>query len=192
MKTKIVLMLILVFVLSLSIFATSCDVSQAEQETESNEVTSNKAEQPNDDKPKYDSPVIEDTEIKSETYSVEQSIAFANIDFSKVDKIIINSGYTGATAELTDAEDIAAVIDVVKDIEASDPISSRGYYGYSYSVTFICGEEEIFDFGILLAGENIIYYGLYETVGHHDYSCLYKITSGSYEDIDTVLGGFVN
>ena len=121
----------------------------------------------------------------------EQHVDFESKDLSSVDKMIITDGTNGAKAEITDPKQLAILIKVIKTIEGEEPISDRGYYGFHYNVVLYCGEETFFSFGLFSDVDRVyLTYGLYETVGGHDYCCRYILTNCSYEDIDNTFRAF--
>ena len=130
--------------------------------------------------------------IKSDvTYTVEQYVDFESKDLSKIDKIVITDGVSGADVEITNAEDISTIIGAVKTIEGKDPISNRGFYGVTYHVALYRGETEYLSFSLCPDYDDVyLLYGLYETKDGHDYPCRYTLTNCSYEDIASVLSEF--
>lgn len=117
-----------------------------------------------------------------------QYVDFENNDFSSIDKIIITDGSNGFKSEITNPKDISDIIDSIKTIEGKDPISDRGFYGFTYNVALYRNEEQCFSFGLFHDEGNVsLTCSLYETVNGHNYPCRYTLTNCSYEDIDRTL-----
>ena len=132
-------------------------------------------------------PVVElETTYRHLTYEYDQHVDFGSKDLSAVDKIVINA--SGAETEITDPKQIAVLVKAIKTIEGKDPISNLGFSGWHYAIALYCGEEQLFSFTLFADTDHVaLTYGLYETVGNHDYPCRYTLTNCSYEDIESVL-----
>lgn len=121
-------------------------------------------------------------------YDHEKHVDFESKDLSAADRIVITDGTSGAKAEITDPKKLSAIINAIKTIEGTDPISNKGFYGFHYYVVLYSEEEQLFSFGLFADTDSVaLTYGLYETAGGHAYPCRYTLTGGSYEDIDRVL-----
>lgn len=184
MKSRRILLILISAVLMVSSFLVSCSI----QQNTSSDTQETNASSDNTTTGEKDDENID--EIKS--YEVEQHIVLANKNFSSVDRIVIQDGITGKTVEVEEQKDIGSIIETVKQIEGVDPISNRGYYGYTYSVVFYCGEDEIFSFTVFPDVDNVDFTcGLYETVNGFDYPCRYTLINCSYEHIENTLKKFV-
>ena len=130
---------------------------------------------------------IEDTTSRELTKKLSLSV----IDFSLVDRIVVTNGATGERAYLNKALDKAnfkKILDVVKQIEATDPVSSRGYYGFTYHVELYYDYQPIYSFSLCPEGDGAsITCGYYETVGNFDYPARYKLTAPDYDSLAAVL-----
>lgn len=130
---------------------------------------------------------IEDTTSRELTEKLSLSV----IDFSLVDRIVVTNGATGERAYLNKALDKAnfkKILDAVKQIEATDPISSRGYYGFTYHVELYYDYQPIYSFSICPETNGAsITCGYYETVGGFDYPARYKLTEPDYASLAEIL-----
>ena len=130
---------------------------------------------------------IEDTNSRELTKKLSLSV----IDFSLVDNIVVTNGQTGGKAYLRpyfNKESYYAVLDVIKTIKATDPVSSRGYYGFTYHVELYYDNQPIYSFSLCPEGDGAsITCGYYETVGNFDYPARYKLTAPDYDHLAAVL-----
>ena len=130
---------------------------------------------------------IEDTTSRELTEKLSLSV----IDFSLVDRIVVTNGATGERAYLNKALDKAnfkKILDAVKQIEATDPVSSRGYYGFTYHVELYYDYQPIYSFSLCPEGDGAsITCGYYETVGNFDYPARYKLTEPDYDRLAEIL-----
>ena len=130
---------------------------------------------------------IEDTTSRDLTEKLSLSV----IDFSLVDRIVVTNGQTGGKAHLGpyfNKESYYAVLDVIKTIKATDPVSSRGYYGFTYHVELYYDNQPIYSFSLCPEGDGAsITCGYYETVGNFDYPARYKLTAPDYDHLAAVL-----
>jgi len=118
----------------------------------------------------------------------EENVDFSEKDLSVVDRVIVTDGATGERVEVTDSADVARAVDVISKIKGEEPVSDRGYYGFSYHVELYCGDKEILSFTVCPEVEyTALICGYYETVGGFDYPARYRLKGCSYEDIDAVL-----
>ena len=98
---------------------------------------------------------IEDTTSRELTEKLSLSV----IDFSLVDHIVVTNGQTGKKAYLRpyfNKESYYAVLDVIKTIKATDPVSSRGYYGFTYHVELYYDYQPIYSFSLCPEGDRIL------------------------------------
>ncbi len=185
MKIKLTLSLSVLFIIVL-VLLTSCD----KQDEISPSVQSNNNVIPTTEHDVKSNETDASTDIST---SVIQHIVFSDMISSNIDRIIMISGSTGEKVELKAPETIAPILEVVKCIEGINPISSRGYYGFTYRIELFSNETEILTFSVCpteLGG--IIYYGLYESVGAHNYPGRYELTNCTYERIDEILKNYFN
>jgi hypothetical protein len=81
------------------------------------------------------------------------------------------------------------ILDTVKKIEANAPVSSRGYYGFTYHVELYYDYQTVISFSICPEANGAsITCGYYETVGAFDYPARYKLTEPTYDHLAAVLG----
>ena len=122
----------------------------------------------------------------------ENELDLSKLELSLVDRIVVTGGMTGEQVYLRpyyNEESYFATLDAVKEIKAADPVSNRGYYGYTYYVELYYDYQTVFSFSVCPDADGAyIICGYYETVGGCDYPARYKLTSPSYEKLDEVLG----
>ena len=130
---------------------------------------------------------IEDTKSRE----LKKKLDLSDIDLSPVDRIVITNGQTGKRAYLNKWLDkvlFQTILDTVNKIEATDPISSRGYYGFTYHVELYYDYQMVFSFSICPEANGAsITCGYYETVGNFDYPARYKLTAPDYDHLAAVL-----
>ena len=118
----------------------------------------------------------------------------STIDFSLVNRIVITNGTTGEVKYLntySDKTGFNGVINAIKSIKATDPVSSRGYYGFTYPVELYYDYQTFFSFSLCPEADGAsIICGYYETVGGFDYPARYKLTNPTYEKFDELLGKY--
>ena len=115
-------------------------------------------------------------------------------DFSLVDRIVITNGSTGEKyymSDLSNRTGFSELFKAIKTIKATDPVSSRGYYGFTYHVELYYDYQSVFSFSLCTeAGGASITCGYYETVGNFDYAARYKLTEPAYAKLDEVLSKY--
>lgn len=131
---------------------------------------------------------IEDTKSRE----LIKKLDLSEIDLSLVDRIVVTNGQTGKRAYLNKWLDkvlFQTILDTVKKIEANAPVSSRGYYGFTYHVELYYDYQTVFSFSICPEANGAsITCGYYETVGGFDYPARYKLTAPDYDHLAAVLG----
>lgn len=131
---------------------------------------------------------IEDTKSRE----LIKKLDLSEIDLSLVDRIVVTNGQTGKRAYLNKWLDKVlsrTILDTVKKIEANDPVSNRGYYGFTYHVELYYDYQTVFSFSICPEANGAsITCGYYETVGGFDYPARYKLTEPTYDHLAAVLG----
>jgi hypothetical protein len=131
---------------------------------------------------------IEDTKSRE----LIKKLDLSEIDLSLVDRIVVANGQTGERAYLNKWLDkvlFQTILDTVKKIEANDPVSSRGYYGFTYHVELYYDYQTVFSFSICPEANGAsITCGYYETIGNFDYPARYKLTEPTYDHLAAVLG----
>lgn len=135
-------------------------------------------------------------EIESAASIVDASqkeLDISKIDLSLVDSIVITNGQTGAVKYMNMAYNrdvFNNMMALLKTVKATDPVSNRGYYGYSYHVELYYDYQTVFSFSLYndkTEGARIIC-GYYETAGGFNYPCRYKLTDPSYDYLSKALG----
>ena len=137
---------------------------------------------------------------KGTVSSAPQSFSAAESGIADAKSIMLKSHITGAEIMLHDAAALEEIISAAKLLNGSNPISSRGYYGGSYSLSFYETAELTEDaqpylnFTLFCAGENEAYVvsGLYETVNGHDYSAMYPVSIEDVKALDAILAQYID
>ena len=117
----------------------------------------------------------------------------AEYDLSDVRAICLGSGTTGKSMWLTEKADIDAILAAVAPLVGTDPISSRGYYGWNYDFAFYVEAEptehdtplltfSVADYGnaVYLAGSAV-----FEEVSGVSYKTLYTLERDAAEALFT-------
>ena len=139
--------------------------------------------------------LVEIKSVASVVDSSQKELDISKIDLSLVDRIVITNGQTGAVKYMNSAFDrdgFNNMMALFKTVKATDPVSNRGYYGFTYHVELYYDYQTIFSFSLYSdksEGARIIC-GYYETAGGFDYPCRYKLTSPSYENLEKALGKY--
>ena len=121
---------------------------------------------------------------------IAATVELSAVDFSGVKAIDIHSGITGDHLLVNDAGTIGEILAVIDGLKGDSPISSRGYYGWSYGFSLYETEnpgkedEPVFRFSLLPGQQGYIYHGLYEIVNGHTYSGLYAADGEKIAEID--------
>ena len=132
------------------------------------------------------------------TAQVEQlpDTVFISADtFSAVKAIEIHSGITGKKQIFTDPAVITEILAAVDGLEGHSPISSRGYYGWSYGFSLYDTENPGEDavpldyFGLMInktpeGVQGLIYHGTYEIWNGNIYRGLYSADAEKIQMID--------
>jgi len=119
-----------------------------------------------------------------------EEIDLSAMDFSAVKAIDLHSGITGYHLLVNDAQTIGEILAVIDGLKGDSPISSRGYYGWSYGFSLYDSEnpgkedEPVFRVALLPGPQGYIYHGLYEIVNGHTYSALYAADGEKIAEID--------
>ena len=121
----------------------------------------------------------------------QTELALSVLDLSIVDRIVITDGATGKKeylASYLDKQNFNAILNAVKEIRASNPVSNRGYSGFAYNVELYYDYQEIYSFAIYsdVSGSFIIC-GCYETVDGFNYPCRYRLMDPAYSDLINLL-----
>ncbi|MBQ4354231.1 MAG: hypothetical protein IJC71_04985 [Clostridia bacterium] len=128
-----------------------------------------------------------------------ESLDIGAFDLSGVKSVRIASGYTGADLLVTGAEDIAAIIEKASVLSGSDPISSRGYYGWSYGLDFYEtenpaeDEEPMLRFAMFDCSSETTYltYGTFEINNGHRYSAMYLTDAALTEEMEILCASLI-
>ena len=102
-----------------------------------------------------------------------QNISFASVelegDNATITQIDLHNGHNGEHTYITDPDDIKAIINFMSLVSGKNPTSSKGYYGWTYSLKFMSGNTEILSMGF--GDDETFNYGTY-TDG---YPCRYEL-----------------
>ena len=102
-----------------------------------------------------------------------QNISFASVelegDNATITQIDLHNGHNGEHTYITDPDDIKAIINFMSLVSGKNPTSSKGYYGWTYSLKFMSGDTEILSVGF--GDDETLNYGTY-TDG---YPCRYEL-----------------
>lgn len=137
------------------------------------------------------------TETDARTYlDIKRDyLDFAEVDFSMINYIVITDGTTGEKTAFRSPysmKEVNSLLAAFKQIKGSNPVSNRGYYGFSYHVSLCMDYQEIYSFGVVSDTDGAyLLCGVYESVGGFDYYCRYNLTNPSYEYLAQLLGKYV-
>ena len=102
-----------------------------------------------------------------------QNISFASVeldgDNATITQIDLHNGHNGEHTYITDPDDIKAIINFMSLVSGKNPTSSKGYYGWTYSLKFMSGDTEILSMGF--GDDETINYGSYSD----GYPCRYEL-----------------
>ena len=123
--------------------------------------------------------------------SQPDELDFANAGLSAVNYVVITDGMTGKKEYMRDIlhkDTFPALINAVRKIRVSDPVSNKGYSGFRYRVELYDENHEIYSFSIASddSGAYLIC-GYYETVEDVHYPRRYKLTDSTYENLVDVI-----
>ena len=117
-----------------------------------------------------------------------QNINFASVelngDNSSITQIDLHNGHNGQHTYITDPESIDAIIRFMSSVSGNNPTSSKGYYGWTYSLKFMSGDTEILSIGF--GDDDTFNYGTY-TDG---YPCRYNLKGITLMDVVSFLCQF--
>lgn len=119
---------------------------------------------------------------------IPETLILADLDLSGVTSIEICSGSTGKCQRFTNADTIDAILEALRPIEGSDPISAYGIYATFYILT-LYGTEDVPILTLSLVKPNAHCYvgcGTYETINGFDYSALYEIDPAQFAAVDAL------
>lgn len=128
-----------------------------------------------------------------------ETLVIADFDLSCIKSIRIDSGFTGNEILVTDADAIAAVIEAVTPLYGHDPISSRGYYGWSYGLDFYDtaepeeDTEPILRFSMFDCSRDTTYllHGTFEMNHGHRYSAMYLTDPALTEKLEILCASLI-
>ena len=134
---------LLPLIVILTVFLFGCDISEyIPKETEAD--TAAASDTAGD--------AAEDT---GETEAAADVVRYTPIDLSPVDRIIVISGATGQSADITDREGLDHILGFIGSLVGENGRSSRGYYGALSVIELYSGEEKLcsytmeYDYGFI-------------------------------------------
>ena len=101
-----------------------------------------------------------------------------------ITKIELHNGHNGQHTFITDPEDIRAIMDFVSQISGDNPASGKGYYGGTYSLDFMAGENTVTS--IAFGDDDTFYHGKYAD----GYPCRYILRGITVKDAVSFLRQF--
>ena len=117
-----------------------------------------------------------------------QNISFASVelegDNATITQIDLHNGHNGEHTNISDPDDIKAIINFMSLVSGKNPTSSKGYYGWTYSLKFMSGDTEILSMGF--GDDDTFNYGTY-TDG---YPCRYELKGITLMDVVSFLCQF--
>ena len=117
-----------------------------------------------------------------------QNITFSSVELegknSSITRIDLHNGHNGQHTYITDPESIEAIIHFMSSVSGINPTSSKGYYGWTYSLKFMSGDTEILSMGF--GDDETFNYGTY-TDG---YPCRYELKGITLMDAVSFLCQF--
>ena len=117
-----------------------------------------------------------------------QNITFSSVELegknSSITQIDLHNGHNGQHTYITDPESIEAIIHFMSSVSGNNPTSSKGYYGWTYSLKFMSGDTEILSMGF--GDDETFNYGTY-TDG---YPCRYELKGITLMDAVSFLCQF--
>ena len=117
-----------------------------------------------------------------------QNITFSSVELegknSSITQIDLHNGHNGEHTYITDPESIEAIIHFMSSVSGNNPTSSKGYYGWTYSLKFMSGDTQILSMGF--GDDETFNYGTY-TDG---YPCRYELKGITLMDAVSFLCQF--
>ena len=117
-----------------------------------------------------------------------QKVSFASVELegenSNITQIDLHNGHNGEHTYITDPDDIKAIIDFVSLVSGKNPTSSKGYYGWTYSLKFMSGDTELLSMGF--GDDQTFNYGKYSD----GYPCRYELQGITLKDAVSFLSQY--
>lgn len=111
-------------------------------------------------------------------------VNFLDLDRETVTEVTLQNGHNGQFTHLADAEAAKEICDIVKSVYGTNGISSKGYYGCSYSVKLYSGKEEILS--LAFGDSDVFFHG----IGEDGYPVLYELDGLSLEGVIRLLSRY--
>ena len=117
-----------------------------------------------------------------------QNISFGSVELEgengNITQIDLHNGHNGEHTYISDPEEIESIINFMTLVSGKNPTSSKGYYGWTYSLKFMSGDTEILSMGF--GDDETLNYGIY-TDG---YPCRYELNGIALKDVVSFLCQF--
>lgn len=124
--------------------------------------------------------LLTDPEIPEPPLQVD----FLGLDADSITEVTLRNGHNGEVAHLVNAGAAKEICDIIKSVYGFNGTSSKGYYGYSYSVTLYTGNEEILT--IVFGDTDVFYHG----TGEDGYAVLYELEGLSADGVIRLLSKY--
>lgn len=121
-----------------------------------------------------------------------KTLDLSKADLSFVNRIVITNGKTGEVTYLNtgfNRNGFNDVMNALKGVKATDPVSNKGHSGFSYHVELYYDFQTVFTFSLCNEPTDAphIVCGYYETDGGFDYAARYQLTGEAYAKLDEVI-----
>lgn len=124
---------------------------------------------------------------------VPDTMVIADLDLSDAAAVEIYSGITGNKQMFTDSDTVSAILETIRPISGTDPISSYGYYATYFALTFYptttpdTDTEPLLRLSLVKPNAHCyVGYGTYETINGFDYSALYELDAAQFDAVDAL------
>lgn len=124
---------------------------------------------------------------------VPDTLVIADLDLSGAAAIEIHSGSTGQKQLFTDTDTVSAILEAIRPISGSAPISSHGYYATFYMLSLYdvaepdANTEPLLRLSLVKPNAHCyVGYGTYETINGFDYPALYEINAAQFAAVDAL------
>jgi len=119
------------------------------------------------------------------TMGLSKSISFDAMPVGggngNVTQIVMHNGHNGQYSYISDTQDIRAIINFLTQVSGENPISAKGYYGWTYSLELFAGDEKTFT--IVFNDDDTFLYGDYGD----GYPCRYALQGITLKDAVSFL-----
>ena len=135
---------------------------------------------------------------KESPSTVPQSFSVSESGAKEAKSILLKNYITGDEILLGDPAALEEIVRAAEVLNGSNPISSRGYYGGSYGLTFYdtaeptANDQPYLVFSLFRANETDAYlvHGDYEVVDGHMYSAMYPAKMEDVKALEMILAKY--